>query len=488
MSTSELVRTRAVRNPHTPCVRDDQHALDNHEFAAAVSAFADDLTRCGVSNGDTVAVMLPNCVELLVTMFAAWSIGAALTPVNPALTDDEVGYQLDDSASQALIADQRGGPLASRAGIPHIDVANVLRPAHAARGSATIGPAPDDFALIIYTSGTTGRPKGVLLDHANLTAMSDSLVAELALTSADTSLLVLPLFHVNGLVVSVLSTLRAGGNVVIAPRFAVDTFWDLIETHRPTFFSAVPTIYALLDARTERRVDTSSLRFAICGAAPMPPDTIDRFEQRFGVPLVEGYGLSECTVAATLNPLRGPRKPGTVGRALPGQEVAIMDMDGMLLPQGNSGEVVIRGANVMRGYLGKPDVTATVIRDGWLHTGDIGYLDEDNYLVLVDRLKDMIIRGGENVYPKEIEDVLYRHPAVLEAAVVGTPDSVMGEVPVAYVALRPGLTLEPEQLARHCAGSLARYKQPTQIRIVPSLPKNSVGKIVKGMLRHPPVA
>jgi acyl-CoA synthetase (AMP-forming)/AMP-acid ligase II len=216
----------------------------------------------------------------------------------------------------------------------------------------------------------------------------------------------------------------------------------------------------------------------------MSADLLVRFEEHFGFPLVEGYGLSECSVAATINPVAGPRKPGTVGPALPGQIVAIEDHDGHRLPQGEAGEVVIKGPNVMRGYLGRPEDTAKVLKDGWLHTGDVGYLDEDGYLVLVDRIKDMIIRGGENIYPKEIEDVLFELEDVLEAAVVGRPDELYGEEPVAYVVPRPGRALDAESLRTHCSTRLARYKVPREFHLLAELPKNSVGKILKGDLRR----
>jgi len=483
---SELARIPFLREQHDPqgaCIRDDDQALDNAAFAEAVRRLAHRFESLGVSTGDTVAVMLPNCSEIVTTMFAAWGRGAAMTPVNPALTDDEVRYQLQDSTSSVIVGDERAGALADSIGITWVDVRSVHAPADSAVPASDLVAEASDFALVIYTSGTTGKPKGVLLDHANLDAMSASLVAHFALTDADTSLLVLPLFHVNGLVASVLSVLRAGGGVVVAPRFSPDTFWDLVETHRPTYFSAVPTIYAVLDARTEREVDTSSLRFVICGAAPMPAELITRFEDRFKVAITEGYGLSEGSVASTINPVTGPRKPGTVGIALPGQEVAVVSPEGEPQPMGERGEVVIRGANVMRGYLGKPEETAKVVRDGWLHTGDVGIIDEDGYLSIVDRIKDMIIRGGENIYPKEIEECLYGHPSILEAAVVGMPDAVYGEVPVAFVATKPGLAVTAEELLAHCAASLARYKVPYQIHIRTELPKNSVGKLVKGLLR-----
>ena len=436
-----------------------------------------------MSPGDTVAVLLPNCCEIVTTMFAAWSRGAAMVPINPALTDEEARYQLEDSTAAVIVGDGRADALAKSIGTAWVDVRSIHPPAESAVPEAAPLAGTTDFALVIYTSGTTGKPKGVLLDHANLEAMSTSIINTFTLTAEDSSLLILPLFHVNGLVLSVLSVLRAGGKVVVAPRFSAGTFWDLVETHRPTFFSAVPTIYAVLDARTEHAVDTSSLRFVVCGAAPMPAELITRFEERFKVSVVEGYGLSEGSVASTINPVGGPRKPGTVGVALPGQQVAIASRDGARQPQGQRGEVVIRGTNVMRGYLGKPEETARVIRDGWLHTGDVGYLDPDGYLVLVDRIKDMIIRGGENIYPKEIEECLYGHPAVLEAAVVGSPHPVYGEVPVAFVATKPGLTVTSEELLEHCATSLARYKVPAEVHVHAELPKNSVGKLVKGLLR-----
>jgi acyl-CoA synthetase (AMP-forming)/AMP-acid ligase II len=322
-----------------------------------------------------------------------------------------------------------------------------------------------------------------MLDHANISATAELIIDWFEMTPSTRSLLVLPLFHVNGIMVSVVSPLLAGGSAVIAERFHAATFWTTVEQARPTFFSAVPTIYALLVSRPGAPPDTRSLRFVICGAAPMPRQLIGEFEERFGVPVVEGYGLSECTVVCTLNPLRGLRKAGSVGRPLPGVDVGVVDSAGTLLPAGQVGEVVVRGPNVMRGYLGRPEESAQVMRGGWLHTGDVGRFDDDGYLTLVDRVKDLIIRGGENIYPKEIEDVLYAHAAVLEAAVVGQPDDVFGEQPVAFVALRDGFGVVPEDLIEHCRRSLARYKVPREVHLEESLPKNALGKIAKPVLR-----
>ncbi|WP_340379876.1 AMP-binding protein [Streptomyces sp. SS7] len=480
MHISELPDVRSARNPVGPCIEDDHEQLDNQEFLARVRNAAAVLRAHGIGAGDVVAIVLPNRLEFVVIMFAAWRLGAAVTPVNPGLTDAEARHQIEDSAAKAVITDDRAR------GVGTLDVTTVTAARPAAGGSApdAVATAPDALALVIYTSGTTGRPKGVMLDHVNVAAMCRMIIDGIGLDETDHSLLILPLFHVNGIVVSVLSPLLAGGRATVSGRFRASTFFTVVERARPTYFSAVPAIYALLVALPDEvRPDTSSLRRVICGAAPMPAELIARFEKRFGVPVVEGYGLSEGTCASTLNPPGGRRKPGTVGLALPGQTVAVMDGEGNLLDDGAVGEVVVRGPNVMRGYLGLPDETARTVVDGWLHTGDVGRFDADGYLVLVDRIKDMIIRGGENIYPKEIENVLHTHPAVLEAAVVGAPDPVLGEVPVAHVVPLPGREITADELVEHCRGSLARIKVPVAVSVTDSLPRNPVGKIDKRRLR-----
>jgi acyl-CoA synthetase (AMP-forming)/AMP-acid ligase II len=315
--------------------------------------------------------------------------------------------------------------------------------------------------------------------------MTRSLDAHIHFAPADRALLILPLFHVNAIMISIVAPLAAGGSAMILPRYDARTFWTSVERERPTYFSAVPAIYVFLSALpAEATPDTSSLRFAICGAAPMPPSAIVDFETRYRVPIVEGYGLSESTVALTVNPLEGPRRAGTVGKPLPGIEVAIMHDDGQLVRSGVDGEVVARGASIMRGYLGKPAETAAALRDGWLHTGDVGHLDDDGYLVLVDRKKDLIIRGGENISPSEVEAVLARHPGVLEVAVVGRPDPVMGEEPIAFAVATAGHALDTEELLDSLRTVLAKFKIPKEIKVVDSLPRNAVGKILKPALRE----
>lgn len=480
MHWSVLPDTRASEDPSAPCLAGNGTELANEDFLLRVRRACAALRDRGVGAGDVVALMMPNRIEFVVAMFAAWRLGATVTPINPELTVGEAEYQASDSGAALVVTDstELSCPVMEIAALDAADMATVDDEPQAV-------PCDDgSLALLVYTSGTTGKPKGVILDHANLTAMCEMALDGLHLDENDHSLLILPLFHVNGIVVSILSPLLAGARATIAGGFSPQTFLDTVQRVRPTYFSAVPAIYAMLSALpSDTDPDLASLRFAICGAAPMPAELIDRFELRFGVPVVEGYGLSEGTCASTINPVDGIRKPGTVGLPLPGQRVTVVDRTGAALPDGQAGEVVISGPNVMRGYLNRPEATAETIVDGWLHTGDVGYLDEDGYLVLVDRIKDMIIRGGENIYPKEIESILYTHEGVLEAAVVGRAHDVLGEVPVAFVVPRPEAELDEAELDELCRKSLSRYKVPEETVITESLPKNPVGKIDKPALR-----
>ncbi len=487
MQFSTLPDLRAARAPDAHCVADAAASLSNGAFHARVLAAAGLFAELGIGAGDVVAIMLPNQVEFVVAMFAAWRLGAAVTPINPGLTSGEASHQINDSGA-ALLVNADGATVAGR--VPSLPAAALDDGGrHGARAPV---PAPvvdaAALALLIYTSGTTGLPKGVMLDHANLDAMAAMSREAMRITAADHCLLVLPLFHVNGIVASILTPLSAGGRVTIRARFDSATFFADVERSRPTYFSAVPTIYAVLHALPEAvRPDTSSLRYGICGAAPASADLLANFEARYGFPLIEGYGLSEGTCASTINPLDGVRKAGTVGLPFAGQRVVVADVQGRHLPPGEAGEVLVRGPNVMRGYLGQPEETARTLVGGWLRTGDLGRIDADGYLTIVGRLKEMIIRGGENIYPKEIEDALSAFPGVLEAAVIGAPHPTLGEIVVAYVACRAGHAVTPEQLtlqlSEHCAERLARHKRPAAIHVIASLPKNAVGKIDKRKLR-----
>jgi acyl-CoA synthetase (AMP-forming)/AMP-acid ligase II len=483
MHFAELFPHRVRVDPNQPALADEHNGtLSNADVLERIERASSQLKARGVESGDVVAVKLPNRVELIIALFAAWRLNATVTPMNPSLTAREVAHQLGDSGARVVITDDE----ADFGGVDRLPVTLLAEPP-AANPVPVLPPlAPDlsDTALLVYTSGTTGQPKGVVLTHANVLAMAQSIATAMDSGPDTHSLLILPLFHVNGITVSVLSPLLAGGRATVAGRFDPRTFFDLVERYRPTYFSAVPTIYAMLEALPAVvEPDTSSLQFAICGAAPMPPGLIARFEARYGVPIIEGYGLSEATCASTTNPRNGIRKPGTVGTALPGQRVAVLAPDGSVITDGSPGEVAIQGPTVMQGYLNKPEETAQVLVDGWLRTGDVGFLDDDGYLTLVDRAKDMIIRGGENIYPKEIEGVLYEYPGVHEVAVVGRPDAVYGQVPVAFISFTPDAGTDTDQLTAHLEKSLAKYKRP-EIIATEVIPKNAVGKIDKPTLRR----
>jgi long-chain acyl-CoA synthetase len=480
MNIAGLPDRRALQDPDGPCIADDDTDLTNLEFRQAVMDAASTLTAHGVSAGHVVAIMLPNTASLIVALFAAWRLGAAATPLNPNLAAAEIAYQVADASAKVLIVDK---PLDFEVPAPSVLTASELTSASPSQNEpAQVGD--DALALLIYTSGTTGQPKGVMLDHANLNAMCRMVIDHFAMTKSEHSLLILPLFHVNGIVAGTLSPLLAGGRTTVAGRFSPKTFWDRIEHSRATYFSAVPTIYTMLaDLPAEIRPDTSSVRFAVCGAAPASVELLEKFETRYGILIIEGYGLSEGSCASTASPLDGKRKAGTVGLPLPGQKIRIVDANGKPVPDGEAGEVLISGPNVMRGYLNRPEDTAKALVDGWLHTGDVGRLDDDGYLALVDRAKDMIIRGGENIYPKEIETVVYQLPEIAEAAVVGRAHPVYGEEPVLFAALNSGARLSVEQIREHLAGALAKYKLPVEITILDELAKNPVGKIDKPSLR-----
>ncbi len=462
-----------------PAVSDDRMTLSHNEFDGRTAAVADQLLGAGIGAGDVVAVMLPNRAELVVVIGAAWRVGAAATPINPAFTPEEAARQIGDSGARIVVTVDGDSPHPDAIGLGVDDLAT-----EATESVAPREPSGTDLALVIYTSGSTGRPKGAMLTHANVDAMTSMMVDHFGLTAADHCMLILPLFHVNALMVSTFAPLRAGGQQTIVGTFSASRFFDDLERVRPTYFSAVPTIFALLAAApADVEPDTSSVRFAVCGAAPVSEELLQVCGDRFGFTMVEGYGLTESTCASACNPVDGVRKLGTVGPAIAGQQIRIVDPDGREVAVGERGEVLISGPTVMAGYLNNPEATAATIVDGWLHTGDVGILDDDGYLQVVDRIKDMIIRGGENLYPKEIESALAGAPGVLEVAVVGKPDALLGEVPVAYVVPYPDADISADALRAHCADHLTRVKVPAEITVLPALPKNPVGKIDKPTLR-----
>lgn len=466
---------------NSPCIGDGNSILDYATVESRAAAFAEQLKEHGIGRGDVIAIMLENSPEVLIAILGAWLVEAAATPVNPTFTEREARYQLEDSCAKLVLTTE--APDGSAQSPKVLDIASMRHTPRRSTGRPTIDPG--QIALLIYTSGSTGRPKGVMLDHANLAAMTTQWAGHVGMTATDRSLLAMPLFHVNALCMSWLAPMSVGGSTVVLRRFNPEPFLEAIARWRPTYFSAVPAILArLVELPAEMRPDTSSIRFVLCGAAPASVELLSRAADRFGFRIIEGYGLTEATCASACNPLQGPHRLGTVGPAIAGQRIRVTDTAGRTVPTGERGEVRISGPTVMRGYLGKPEATAETVVDGWLRTGDIGILDEDGYLRIVDRIKDMIIRGGENLYPKEIEQVLTTHPDVVEAAVVGGAHEKLGEVPVAYVCLRAGSEASADELLEHCARSLTKIKVPSHLEIVDTLPRNPVGKIDKPELRR----
>jgi long-chain acyl-CoA synthetase len=458
---------------------------------------ANGLSALGVHKGDKVCLLLPNCPEFVYCFLGAPKIGAVLVPINVSLKAEEVQYIVEHSDATTIVADPRFLPLieAIKPACPKLE--NIIVAGEAMHegavpftqilaASATDPDAivnPDDEMGIIYTSGTTGKPKGVVLTQANYYVNSWQGVTVSQMTPDERAMCILPLFHVNGQVVTILMPLQAGGSLILTEGFSPKTFFENIARYRATTFSGVPTVYSiLLHLPDADQYDLSSLRLCICGAAPMPVEVFTKFEEKFKTKIVEGYGLSEGTCASTINPVEGQRKVGSIGLPFPGQEIKIFDENDQELPTGQVGEIVVRGENVMKGYYKKPEATAETIRNGWLYTGDLGYRDEAGYFYIVGRKKEMIIRGGANIYPKEIEEVLYRHPKVKEAAVIGLPDEIWGEEVGCCLILKEGESWSQEEVIAYCREHLADFKCPRKVFFVDSFPKTATGKTQKHLL------
>jgi long-chain acyl-CoA synthetase len=473
--------------------------LSYAQFGRRVNRLARGLRRLGFRKGDFVHVLVQNSPETLITYFAIHKIGAVAGPINGWWKAPEVEYLLKDSKGRGLIIEDQYRPILQeiRPRCPDleivIEVSDRPDPAHVAyarlMAEADEEPLacecrPEDAAYIFYTSGTTGNPKGVLLSHHNVLADLRGVIEALGLQEGQTILVFLPLFHVNAMLTCTFG-MGMGHQIVLRRGFSASEFWEVVERCKVNFWSAVPAVYQiLLTDPARQKFDLSSLQFGICGAAPLAPETFKRFEETFRIPIVEGYGLTEATCVSTLNPIDGVRKVGSIGLPLPGQEVKILAGDGRELPPHATGEICIRGDVVMQGYFNRPQETAAAIVDGFLHTGDVGYKDDDGYIFIVDRLKDMIIRGGENIYPKEIDDLLATHPKIQEAATVGVPDETMGEaVKVFVLPLDDSLT--EDEVIDYCTEHLAAFKVPREVEIIDEdFPRSPIGKVLKKDLRR----
>ena len=447
-------------------------------------------TQFDVKNGDRVGLWLKNCPEFVPALFGILECGAVVVPINNFLKPDEVKFILSDAEIDVLVTDEELGgnfPILAEArpGLKLLKAeASSGQPKDVdfrAKTRSTAGES--DLAVLIYTSGTTGRPKGAMLSHGNLLHNVESCRIVLQTVAADRFAVMLPMFHSYMLTVGILLPLIVGGSIVLVRSLhPVRNALQEIIQHEASILPAIPQFYrSIVHAPANM---TLPVRMCVSGAAPLPAQVLKEFEARFGIPLIEGYGLSEASPVVTKNPLDGTRKPGSIGLPIPGVEVSIQDEAGRHLGPGETGEVCVRGGNVMQGYWKKPEETAKVMRNEWLLTGDIGFRDEEGYYYITDRKKDMLLVNGINVYPREIEEILYQFPGVKEAAVVGKPDSRRGEQPVAFVAANDGVTLEEQPIQQFVRKRLADYKVPRRVILLPALPRNATGKILKTALRQ----
>jgi acyl-CoA synthetase (AMP-forming)/AMP-acid ligase II len=454
------------------------------QLRAQIESLARTLRQGGIRPGDAVAIVLGNNLEYLATFLATTFARAVAAPLNPAYKVEEFKFYMEDAGAKAVILAPGEHPARDAAALLNLPVWEAsLDGAGRVRlqGPATTAvpddpPRPDDVALFLHTSGTTSRPKGVPLTHDNLMTSLRNIVATYQLTPEDTSLIVMPLFHVHGLLGATLSTLYSGGTVVIPPRFSAGTFWPDAKAHRATWYSAVPTIHQILLGRADADgAPPRGLRFIRSCSAALAPAVFTQLEDRFGAPVLEAYGMTEAAHQMASNPLPPrARKAGTVGLGT-GVEIVILDEAGTVLPRGTRGEVSIRGPNVMHGYLNNPEANKSSFSNGYFRTGDQGFLDGDGYLTLTGRIKELINRGGEKIAPLEVDAVLLEHPAVGEGICFGVPDAKYGEEVHAAVVLKADAT--PEDIQKFCADRLAAFKVPKKIHITTALPRTATGKI-----------
>ncbi|MGB6454049.1 MAG: long-chain fatty acid--CoA ligase [Streptosporangiaceae bacterium] len=491
---ASILDRSATAQPDRAAIRLDDLTVSYQQLSAAARRLANLLAAGGVEPGDRVGLMMPNIPAFPVAFYGALTAGAVVVPMNPLLKSREVAYYLGDSGARLLFAWR---DFASEAAKGAAEVgAEVIQVDDADLSSALAGHRPDavsataddtDDAVILYTSGTTGQPKGAQLTHGGL-ARNARLTAETLLQnrSDDVMMGCLPLFHVFGLTCGLNATVLAGGTLTLLPRFDAAKALDIIARDRVTIFEGVPTMYAgMLHLPAADSADTTSLRLCVSGGAAMPAEILRGFEQKFGCMILEGYGLSETSPVASFNHPDRPRKPGSIGTPVEGVEMRLVSDAGGAVPAGEVGEIAIRGHNLMKGYWGRPEATAEAIPDGWFRTGDLGRVDDEGYYYIVDRKKEMIIRGGYNVYPREVEEALHEHPAVAEVAVIGMPHAELGEEVGAAVALKPGADATPAELQQFVKDRVAAYKYPRQVWLVDSLPKGPTGKILRREV-HPP--
>jgi len=491
---ARLVTESAEQHPERPALKLDDAVITYQQLDGATAHVAGLLKANGLEPGDRVGLMLPNVPYFAVVYYGVLRAGGVVVPMNVLLKGREVDFYLRDPEAKLLFAwhgfEEAAQEGAAAAGAELVTVKpgefeSLVGSAEPVGGLAD--RRGDDTAVILYTSGTTGTPKGAELTHDNLFTNCEVSVRTLFDGSADDVILgALPLFHSFGQTCGLNAAMRVGATLSMIPRFDAGKALEIIQRDKVTIFEGVPTMYhALLHHPDRETFDVTCLRLCVSGGAALPVEVMRAFEEAFGVKILEGYGLSETSPVAAFNHPHKERKPGSIGTPIEGVEMKVVDADGDEVPQGEVGEIAIRGHNVMKSYWRRPDATQEVMREDWFHTGDMAQRDEDGYFFIVDRKKDMIIRGGYNVYPREIEEVLYEHPAVSEAAVIGVPDESMGEEVGAAVVLRRDKHASADDIRSFVKERVAAYKYPRKIWFVEELPKTATGKILKREIKVP---
>ncbi|CRK82958.1 long-chain-fatty-acid--CoA ligase [Neobacillus massiliamazoniensis] len=493
----ENLRRSAMNYPNSiACIYEDK-SVTYHELNKQVEGLAAGLFAQGIKKGDGVALILGNSPEFVIAYYGILRLGAYVVPINPMFTKGEINYILHNSQAKAVI---------SQVSVEHKlkDIRDQLENLklviytdaedHESTWKQLIETNNNNYenpfineenlAVILYTSGTTGKPKGAMLTHKNLASNADAISKLIELNDKDRVVAVLPMFHVFCMTICLNAPIACGATVLIMPKFSPLQLVSTIRERKVTVFAGVPTMYNFLyqfpDSTAE---DFLSIRVCISGGASIPVELLQKFENKFNVFILEGYGLSETAPLVAINPLKGIRKPGSIGLNIPGVKTKVVNEEGKQLPRGVVGELVVQGPNVMKGYLGMLEATSSALIDGWVYTGDLATVDEDGYIYIVDRKKDIIIIGGYNVYPREVEEVLFQHPAVVEAAVIGIPDGEYGEKVKAFIAVKDEQISEND-IIQFCQERLVKYKLPNQVEFLRELPKNSTGKILRRELRQ----
>jgi long-chain acyl-CoA synthetase len=489
----ELLERRAAEFAAKPFLfsEADGRRFSFAEFDAAVNRAARLLSAQGIGRGDVVSLLMPNSAEYIIAYFACFKLGALAGPINSLLKPQEMAFVIGNSEAKALLvhSEFQSHITAIREQLPELraviefdDEAAATRDFVKADEVPRIEIKRDDEAIIIYTSGTTGKPKGCLLTHGNVIANARQITRWLGFGASDCLLTIMPLFHMNAVSVTTMTPLYAGASSVVSPRFSASRFWQIVSDYGVTSFGSVATMLQMLLATypdgVPENLKTEQLRFAMCGSAPVPAEVLKRFEETFDCLVIEGYGLSESTCRSTFNPPNERRRPGSCGIPI-GNEMKVFDDDDVEVADGELGEIVLRGENILKGYYKNAEATARAFRNDWFHTGDVGYRDAEGFFYIVDRKSDMIIRGGENIYPREIDEVLFQHEAIATAATIGVPDPLYGEEVVAFIVLREGVHVTEDELLNFCRERLADFKCPKSVRFVKDIPKGPTGKLLK---------